>query len=234
MNYFKIYDDLIADAIQNPKPEEYKERHHIIPKCCGGDNSSKNMVHLTARQHYLAHWLLYKMYKTSSLVYAWHCMSRIGVGQTDRKLNSHLFEYCKKERKKHLSKQYKGTGNNFYGKQHSDATKQKLSEIHSGKVYKSEEQIKQWVESVAKNPKSIEHRNKIGRKGFMMLQNIHTNEVVRVLYSDDRCKSSEWVNPRKLKSEQKYKCAYCDMTTTASNLSRWHNEKCKRKPNYEN
>ena len=39
----------------------YFERHHIIPKCLGGVNSSENVVHLTAREHFICHRLLSKM-----------------------------------------------------------------------------------------------------------------------------------------------------------------------------
>lgn len=230
MNYSKIYEDLIFDAVNNPKPDEYKEIHHIIPKCLGGSDHPENLVRLTARQHYLTHWLLYKMHKTSSLVHAWHSMSRVGKGQSTRTINSHLFEYCKKHRRNHLSKQYSGEGNNFYGKSHSEETKNRLSEVHTGKVYKTKEQIKEWVENIAKKPKTKEHREKIGRKGLVMLQHIMSKEIVRVPYSDYRLNSDDWVNPRKISPEKKYKCLYCDVITTKSNLKRWHNDNCKRKP----
>lgn len=229
MDYLKIYDNLINDAKVNPKSDEYKESHHIIPKCLGGNDSPENLVRLTARQHYLAHWLLYKIYGTSSLVHAWYSMSRIGKGQGDRTVNSHLFERCKKQRRKHLSEKYSGDGNNFYGKTHSEKTKQYLSELHSGKVYKSDEQIKDWVESVAKKPKTKNHREKIGRKGLVMLQHTITGEIVRVLQTDSRLNSTDWVNPRKITPEKKYKCLYCEVITTPSNLKRWHNDNCKRK-----
>lgn len=234
MNYFIIYENLISNAKLNPKIDTYKETHHILPKCMGGDDSKENLVMLTARQHYLAHWLLYKMYKTSSLVHAWHNMSRVGIGQDDRRINSHLFQYCKKERSKILSRQYSGTGNSFYGKSHSVETRKKLSKIHTGKVYKSEEQINDWIERVAKKSKSVEHRKKISRTGLGMLQNIHSMEIIRVPLSDERFNSVEWVNPRKLKPEKKYKCKYCDIVTTGSNLKRWHNDNCKRKLENEN
>lgn len=229
MDYSKIYNDLINDAVRNPKPEVYKEKHHILPKCLGGNDSPENLVRLTARQHYLAHWLLYKIHKSPKLVHAWHNMSRIGKGQHDRVINSHLFDRCKKERNKILSENYSGAGNNFYGKSHSDETKKHLSETHSGKVYKTPEQISDWVERVAKQPKTTEHRSKIGRRGMTMLQNIHTLEIIRVVIDDERVSSKDWVNPRKITPERKYKCMYCDVVTTASNLKRWHNDKCKRK-----
>ena len=234
MNYSKIYENLILDAKFNPKRDDYKELHHIIPKCMGGDNSKENLIKLTARQHYLAHWLLYKMYKTPSLVHAWHSMCRICKGQVNRKVNSHLFEYCKRHRSKILSLEFTGKGNNFYGKTHSEETKQKMSSVHSGNCYKTKEQINEWVNFVAKKPKTKEHRDKIGRSGLGMLQNVHTKEIIRVALTDERFNSDDWVNPRKLNPETVYKCDYCDTVTTAGNLKRWHNDNCKRKLKNEN
>lgn len=40
---------------------EYYEKHHINPKSLGGNNDKENLVHLTAREHFLCHWLLTKM-----------------------------------------------------------------------------------------------------------------------------------------------------------------------------
>ena len=84
---------------------------------------------------------------------------------------------------------------------------------------------------MAKLPKSLEHRAKLGRKGFTMLQNIHTMEIVRVPISDvgSIYDELEWVNPRKLKPETKFKCDYCDIISNKGNLTRWHNDNCKRK-----
>lgn len=227
MNYQKIYEDLISDAKINPKSDSYKELHHIIPICLGGSNDKDNLVYLTARQHYLAHWLLYKLYKTPNLIYAWHSMSRVGVGQEKRSINSHLFCYCRKELKLVLSKKYSGEGNNFYGKTHSDETKLKISKANKGKVYKTQAQIDSWVDTVAKAPKSKEHRVKIGRKGMVMLQNIHTLEYIRVYKTDDRYFSSDWVNPKKINPDQTYKCDYCGIITNKGNINRWHNQNCK-------
>lgn len=37
---------------------EYKERHHIVPKCIGGTNDKDNLIDLYAREHFIAHKLL--------------------------------------------------------------------------------------------------------------------------------------------------------------------------------
>lgn len=39
----------------------YVEKHHIIPKSCGGSNDKPNIVKLTPREHFICHLLLPKM-----------------------------------------------------------------------------------------------------------------------------------------------------------------------------
>lgn len=63
MNYKRIYDSLIELGRTQVLPTDtYTERHHIIPKCMNGSDDSTNLVRLTARQHYVAHLLLHKIY----------------------------------------------------------------------------------------------------------------------------------------------------------------------------
>jgi hypothetical protein len=40
--------------------DEYVERHHVIPRALRGSNDPSNVVVLTFREHFLAHWLLTK------------------------------------------------------------------------------------------------------------------------------------------------------------------------------
>lgn len=232
MDYKKIYDNLIEDAIRNPKIDDYKELHHNIPKCMGGSDRKDNLVKLTAKQHYLAHWLLYKIYKTSSLVHAWHSMSRIGTGQEKRLINSKLFEYCKKERSKILSENSKGERNNFYGKTHTEETKKKLSKTHAGKVYKSDKQIKDWVQTVAKKPNSVTQRKQLAErnKNFITLQNIFTLEKIYINKKNkNEYDANIWVHPKKINPEKRESCIHCGIITTKANIARWHNDNCKRK-----
>ena len=107
MNYFKIYQSLIEKYGRDVIPEDgYYERHHIIPKCIGGDNSSENLVYLSFREHYLAHYLLYKSFpEFKCLSFAFMLLS----GRF-KKINSKEFakirikisgEYHEKSRKVH-------------------------------------------------------------------------------------------------------------------------------------
>lgn len=61
MNYEKNYKDLIKKAQQRSR-ESLKEAelHHIIPRSLGGNDSFENLALLTPREHYLAHYMLFK------------------------------------------------------------------------------------------------------------------------------------------------------------------------------
>jgi len=60
--YTTWYNKLIDTAKKrNVLPESLYEKHHIIPRSLGGDNSKNNLVKLTIREHYIAHLLLTKM-----------------------------------------------------------------------------------------------------------------------------------------------------------------------------
>jgi hypothetical protein len=66
MDYIKHYEALCygRQSLERSKQEgEYYELHHILPRSLGGSNTQENLVLLTAREHYIAHLLLYNIYK---------------------------------------------------------------------------------------------------------------------------------------------------------------------------
>ena len=76
MDYCKVYNN-ICERGKEERQLKYKEVHHIIPKCLGGNDSPENLTTLTYREHYLAHWLLIKMHPNDVGVnYAFLCMIR--------------------------------------------------------------------------------------------------------------------------------------------------------------
>lgn len=228
MNYEKLYTRLIESAKRSPKIDSYKEMHHIIPKCLGGENTKDNLVCLTTRQHYLAHWLLYKIYRTSKLVHAWHSMSRIGKGQSTRSINSHLFEYAKVARKRVMSLESKGESNSFYGKHHTEETKLKLKNIRLGKLATPEtkEKMSKTRTGVLKTE---EHKAKIGRPGMRMLKNSITGECVRVKHEDAlKYDSTVWKTPYTLREKIYGNCPNCGKYGELSaTFKRWHFNNCR-------
>lgn len=99
MHYKKIYDNIV-DRAKKRILNEYGEKHHIIPRCLGGDNSSGNIVKLSFREHFICHWLLCKMYPDNPKIH--HAFSRMTmVSRTNIKryeyLTSRHFEIVKRK-----------------------------------------------------------------------------------------------------------------------------------------
>lgn len=76
------YDEFISNILNTRGrfncEDKYHETHHIIPKCCGGDNNTNNLIDLYAEEHYIAHKLLaLENLDNDKLQYAWwqmcHC-----------------------------------------------------------------------------------------------------------------------------------------------------------------
>lgn len=67
--YTKWYEQLVNKAKNRTlSGDVYTETHHIVPHCISQDNSKDNLVVLTAREHYIAHLLLWRMGMPSK----WH------------------------------------------------------------------------------------------------------------------------------------------------------------------
>lgn len=78
--YKRWYDQIIERA-KNRALDDYKERHHILPRCLGGLDDEGNLVDLTYREHFLVHWLLTKIYSGNEqrrMIWALHAMTMAG------------------------------------------------------------------------------------------------------------------------------------------------------------
>jgi hypothetical protein len=137
MDYKKIYDQLMEarlsikeQRIKQKKSGEYFERHHITPLSMGGNKSyglrSDNIVLLTAREHYLAHRMLWLIYKTREMGFAFHKMVFSSSPLQKRRFDSKSYEAAKKA----LSECQRGENNPMFGKE--SPMKGKLS-VNKGK-----------------------------------------------------------------------------------------------------
>jgi len=124
MNYAKIYTSIISRALTRVTPDEYTEKHHIQPRFLGGEDQSYNIVRLTAREHYIAHWLLYKIHRTRKSWFAWYCMCNL---INNNRYNSHTFKYVREKWAEKI-KYYNAN------REISDETRKKMSDSHKGKI----------------------------------------------------------------------------------------------------
>ena len=102
MNYRSVYHKICKRGTTRIKTKlEYYEKHHIIPKCLNGSDESSNITLLTAREHFIAHWLLCKIYKNEKICIKSKLSSafnRMCYHNTqNRKITSRQFEVARKE-----------------------------------------------------------------------------------------------------------------------------------------
>ena len=57
LHYINRYNRYI-DSLKGQVVSGYSEKHHILPKAFGGSDDATNLIELTARQHFVAHWIL--------------------------------------------------------------------------------------------------------------------------------------------------------------------------------
>ena len=98
MNYKKIYNDLINSRkkLVRSKKDNYYESHHILPKCLGGSDDKDNLVLLTPREHYIAHWLLTKIHPTNYKIwFALGLMTGMLSPKANRQFSSRYYAKAK-------------------------------------------------------------------------------------------------------------------------------------------
>lgn len=139
MNYQKVYDNLISRCKKRSGVDGYSEIHHIIPKSMGGHKTDpENLVQLTAREHFIAHFLLAKIYGGTQ----WHAIKRMR-GNDGFYINSRLYEVARREIAKDVSKRMSGVPK-------SDGQKAKMSASATGR--------KKSAESVEKTRQALTGR----------------------------------------------------------------------------
>jgi len=149
--YSKTYFAITSNAKQRIT-EGYTELHHIIPQSMGGSNDKDNLVELTAREHFICHWLLIKMTEgkdRSKMLYALNGMKAENRYQQryNTKITARVYETYRIEHAENHSNTMKGRPAKNKGRSMSEEQKQLLREKAkanhaTGKVYSKESQEK--------------------------------------------------------------------------------------------
>ena len=106
--------------------DEYSEVHHIVPRSLGGSDGESNLVRVSARTHFVCHWLLTKMTVDEdrvSMLRAFWMMRAINSKQ-NRYINSRAYEALKSEYALVQSERMMGENNPMFGTIWSDEQKQ--------------------------------------------------------------------------------------------------------------
>lgn len=246
MNYQEVYNKIIDHAKNNP-PTGYTEDHHIIPKSLGGNDAQDNIVSLTARQHFICHWLLTKMYigeNRAKMIYALRMMkAKSGRHQRyDTRITARVYENLKNEYSIIVSSAVSGEKNGMYGKKHTKETIEKIRQANIGRIQPEHEKQKQIaaITGRKREPFSEEWIANLcianGGKNNPMYGKKHSQESIEKIrekaqgrkYNRDVIeKRAAAVRGRKT---ARTICEHCEKDVAVNIYARWHGDKCKFKP----
>lgn len=194
------------------------ERHHIIPKSIGGDNSDDNLVKLFPREHFVCHCLLPKFLLDSKHVeYMRYAL--------------HTFFYFNKFRKL-----------NFTSRQYDEHSR-RFREIIKLRIPHTKPDIYRF-KNVATEEEFIGTINEFHNHSKLNKQDINwlTNYCIRPNdYHKIIKKWSIWIEELQIFSHEKPRkksgvenlndvtCEYCKKTISCGNYYRWHGNKCTQK-----
>lgn len=133
----------------------YTENHHIIPKCFSRDNSTQNLVRLTAREHFIVHKLLTKMFEgpkeKSKMISALFLM----IHNLKKSCFTNMYSVSSKEYNA-LKEEYKlAVKISLTGIKRSQKTKDKISKTKTGKKLPFKKKTLEHINKINKNPLKI-------------------------------------------------------------------------------
>lgn len=162
----KHYHQRYLKFIESRRDRNYHgvvESHHILPKSLGGDNSTENLIDLSPREHFLAHWMLWKAYSNKQMTLAFWSMRMNRSNHRSFKVNSKVYQILKEDHSKVQSERMQ-TNNPMK----NEAVRQRVSVSRKKLGWTpSEEHRKQISDALLGRPKTKEHAENIskGSKG---------------------------------------------------------------------
>ncbi|URQ03737.1 putative free-standing HNH family homing endonuclease [Vibrio phage PVA23] len=193
MNYERIYNELIARAVDRSwskeNSSEYIEMHHIVPRCMNGTDDSDNIVALTAREHYIAHWLLYKRFRNYGTLNAWYAMCMSGPN-TKRRYTSRTFAYARK----HKAESQRGVP-----KTPEHRMKISIALKNCGREYKSGEEHHSFGKTLSEDKKLKISQSQVGKRvgdKNPMFGTKHSKETLSKISKNTRGKNTAESHPK--------------------------------------
>lgn len=220
--YTKYYHLIIEHRKQNPPLEQYTEKHHIIPRSLGGSDNPENLVALTAREHFICHWLLTKMYTGEArgkMINAMYIMRGNSTRQKryESNITARIYENLREEYAEYIS------------------------ELNKGRVQPPEEKAKQLAAQIGRKrePFSKEWREKLSAAKTGK----NNNRFGISPSAETRKKIGDKIRGRKQTDEEKIKrglanlgkirekllCPHCNQMIAVNTYPRWHGDNCKQR-----
>jgi rubrerythrin len=248
MNKYKNWYNTITERARTRNIDSYVEHHHILPRSLGGTDDKDNLVALTAREHFICHWLLTKMHTGESrakMIYALNGMKRGNefAQRHETKITARVYENLKKEFSKVHSATMKGRTPTNKGKPMSEEQKAKIRATKAANPTKrSAEAIAKTVAKQIGQKRSQETKDRIrdalkGKlKGPMSEEEKLKRSVGNLGKSKPAgmgAKLSATVAAQKAAGthytqQPKQTCPYCGVQAGKARYNAYHGIKCKK------
>lgn len=248
MNYEKLYLTLIETRKNKGIPEGYREVHHIIPRSFGGTDEENNLIAMTAREHFIAHRLLAKIYPNSGMVHAVYKMACSNLTMKRYKVTNRVYEQLRI--------------NHAYRVSNDEVAKLKKSIAGKGKK-QDPNHIRARTESRRNNGPWLSEETKIkigkgnrGKEGTWANKKLPKEMIDKMVQTRKADGSYSWTEERKeqqrnrlsinpvpprsfteqhkeqLRNEKSIKvtCPHCGKEGTMLIMPRWHFNNCKKRP----
>jgi hypothetical protein len=234
--YFQIVDRRTTNI---PNADVYCEDHHIVPESFfknrsrpgppgwldGDPEDSLNKVMLTAREHFICHWLLTKMTTDVALIKMQDALEMMNVDSENQKryrtlITSRVFERNRIKVARERSERMKGEGNPM----NNPESRELMRQLKTG--VKREKFSDKWLANLA--------ATRQGERNGMYGKNHsdRTKELMRKL-ATGRVQSEEHKKKkadavRGSKREKKV-CPHCSYACAVNTYPRFHGDNCKMK-----
>ena len=218
--YTHWYYNIISTA-QSRQIEGYVERHHIIPKSLGGSNEKENLVPLTAREHFICHWLLTKMVDNTNnrmrMLNAFWSMARKNQCQLRYEISGRKYEILKKaitEARSHFN-----IGNKF-------AKGYVRTADHNRKIVES----RSWY---TRSENTNRKQSETMKEKYASQEYVHAGKTYEDIYGKEEAeiRKNNLKGPRGPRknppgSQELITCPHCGKTGGISNMKRYHFDNC--------
>jgi len=226
--YKRWYFDIVAKAQasnRKKKAGKYFERHHIIPKSFGGDNSKENLVLLTAREHFICHWLLTKFSNKNLLRKAQKAFGAMVTHRSFRKLTSKQFSIVKENIGPPPIETCSKGGRAIKGRKDTPEA------IRNKRIAQKDKKC------LPKARKLLSEYHKKSPEARARRVILHSCPIIAARKSKSLKESPRARAQRERLAEfnrnreytKTYKCEHCGKQTTKAMHIRWHGNKCKLK-----
>jgi hypothetical protein len=192
----------------------YEEKHHILPKSLGGDNSKSNIIRVPGRVHFILHKLLVRMMlDTRHKKNMCHALNMLAKANNKHQHRHYITSREYESIRKQLSESMMGANNPMFGKPahnrgvtHTKETREKLSAANI-------EYFKTHVSS------------RLGVKA---------SEDTKQKQRGPKSETAKLKMSVSARQKPRIVCEHCGLSVTTSNHTRWHGPKCKKAPKSPN